>query len=568
MHRAASRRSEASEPDMDGMAESELAKLQRQYRIMEGDRKAYCEESQNIIRKQKAMIEALQAEQTEIKTDLTLAESRQNQIKDGDNTHSLKDLVESKDSYEDLIAEEKQTIAELDAKIRAMERKIKQQHKTMGGVHASHQRHTQTQKMIRVLENRLHKATVEFNDMLTENSSLREEIDHLRTERNVFDNLYKKLSKELNEKKKEMGEIIEQSTSAYDARDEAQAKMMGLKDRSEKDLSQYNMELKELMRIIDHDAKLKQFMTMKTQERAEMQEEEELRGKKKEEEKPVGGEETVETYEAAFTRIKEVTGEEDIDTLVKKFIATEDKNFALFNYVNELNNEVELLQDQIQEIKDEIAKFKAQGIEMEKQRKEIMKDLEAKATSSTQQADQHEAQQKSTNKILEQLKAAVESVFTKINCDRSVITDMLGGSEGVTETNMMQYLGLIEQKTNDLLQMQAFLELKEAEQKGEESARPATTTLAIGPSVPPIPATMLNIAAPSTGDDYESESEEDDNGDYNRPLSQDELKAKVMRSIAKKEQAPKKRASSPTGDKHDKPRPGSKQEKMKKPTKR
>ena len=60
MQRAVSRRSESSEQEMDGIAEAELAKLQRQYRIMEGDRKAYCEESQNVIRKQRAQIAALQ----------------------------------------------------------------------------------------------------------------------------------------------------------------------------------------------------------------------------------------------------------------------------------------------------------------------------------------------------------------------------------------------------------------------------------------------------------------------------------------------------------------------------
>lgn len=33
-------------------AEQELAKLQRQYRIIEGDRRAYSEETQNQIRRQ------------------------------------------------------------------------------------------------------------------------------------------------------------------------------------------------------------------------------------------------------------------------------------------------------------------------------------------------------------------------------------------------------------------------------------------------------------------------------------------------------------------------------------
>ena len=61
---------------------------------------------------------------------------------------------------------------------------------------------------------------------------------------------------------------------AYDQRDDAQAKMMALKERNEKDLAQYSNEYKELMRIIDHDAKLKAFMNMKSQERSELEEEE------------------------------------------------------------------------------------------------------------------------------------------------------------------------------------------------------------------------------------------------------------------------------------------------------
>ena len=61
---------------------------------------------------------------------------------------------------------------------------------------------------------------------------------------------------------------------------------------------------------------------------------------------------SLQSYEAAFQTIKEATGIEDIDLLVAKFIEVEDKNFALFNYVNELNNEIELLQEQINEVNE------------------------------------------------------------------------------------------------------------------------------------------------------------------------------------------------------------------------
>lgn len=32
----------------------------------------------------------------------------------------------------------------------------------------------------------------------------------------------------------------------------------------------------------------------------------------------------------------------------------------------------------------------------------------------------------------------MDSLFNKTNCDRSAITDMLGGASGVTDANMMQ----------------------------------------------------------------------------------------------------------------------------------
>ena len=38
----------------------------------------------------------------------------------------------------------------------------------------------------------------------------------------------------------------------------------------------------------------------------------------------------------------------DLDLLVNRFISVEDTNFALFNYVNEQNNEIEKLNDEIQ----------------------------------------------------------------------------------------------------------------------------------------------------------------------------------------------------------------------------
>jgi hypothetical protein len=46
------------------------------------------------------------------------------------------------------------------------------------------------------------------------------------------------------------------------------------------------------------------------------------------------------TFEEILSQIKEFSGEADIDRLAAQFVKQEEENFAVFNYVNELNNEV------------------------------------------------------------------------------------------------------------------------------------------------------------------------------------------------------------------------------------
>ena len=56
--------------------------------------------------------------------------------------------------------------------------------------------------------------------------------------------------------------------------------------------------------------------------------------------------------------------------------------------------------------------------------------------------------------------SGIESLFNKINCDRSAIDEMLGAAKGVTDSNMIQYLGIIEQRTNELLAIQSYVSTK------------------------------------------------------------------------------------------------------------
>lgn len=64
-------------------------------------------------------------------------------------------------------------------------------------------------------------------------------------------------------------EIDWERVSCFLSRDEAQAKMILLKERADKDQQQHNAEMKELLRIIDHERNLREFMGIKGQERVD-----------------------------------------------------------------------------------------------------------------------------------------------------------------------------------------------------------------------------------------------------------------------------------------------------------
>ncbi len=89
------------------------------------------------------------------------------------------------------------------------------------------------------------------------------------------------------------------------------------------------------------------------------------------------------------------------------FYLVEDKNFALFNYVNELNNQIEILQEQIADIKKEIRRFEGQGVELEDKQKRMLEQIQDKRLQATTLAEEYEEKARSSRKILDQCRAGL-----------------------------------------------------------------------------------------------------------------------------------------------------------------
>lgn len=338
-------------------------------------------------------------------------------------------------------------------------------------------------------------------------------------------------------------------------RDKAHTEMQALKQRADKEQAEFEVEYQELGKLIESDRTIKDKQSQNAGALADttcdpdgshrgnlsMSQEASLKRKvargawniAKDKAQMHLSSEKVQSYEEAFQQIQKATGITDIDELVTKFVEGEDKNFSLFNYVNDQNSDIERLEMAISDVKTQIETFKGQGQNTDNQRKKILHDLDNGLLRTEAKADEYEELYQAAMKTINQLKTGIHSIFGRIGCATTSVEEMLG-NQGVTESNMMQYLGIIEQRTSEILQTHALNQTAGGE--GGALLGPGAMTASMrsgGGAAGASGKCKIQVDPPGFHDD--DDDDESDAEDDERPLTIDELKQKTLRVISKKE---------------------------------
>lgn len=561
---------------------ADLAQLQREYRNMEMNRRVYADESHQVMRRQQAVIDKLKKDNDDMKHELLLATRHLTESSAQAQQEQLARVSDQLEGFAKKNGAEAKRLETLTHQIQVMRHKVLHQKKHMGGVNAARENQQMVSKQIRILENRLDKSLVKFNEALAQNKVLREEIDNLRRERVAFDAIYRKLEREHNDKKKQMAATIEVSNLSYEQRDAAQLELRALQEQSRLEAEAHRRALGDLMDKMDEarargeDAFGKRGASPLAGGRmGDLSLEEELEMKKKIQKGTWGvakekvhvqvSIERVQNFEEAFQKIKAATRIDDLEELVAAFIKKEDQNFSLFNYVNEQTNELEKLEEWIAALREEEKKYSDEGsngdVDGGGQHRQLLRELESKLQATEQAADRCEAKCQEAQQIVGAVKGAIQSLFARSGCDAQQMVEMLGDAV-VTEANMMAYLGVIEERANDILHQYAALQLQQQQQQKlarskhtseaydkesqfasnvtghrdpntitESSAVVMQSVLGIGP-VTPMGQDPLQINPPNL-EDYSSEDEDSggDNDDTMHPLTRDELKVRTLKGL-------------------------------------
>lgn len=536
----------------------DVEKLRREYRNMEVNRKNFAEESNALLRKQQQTLDKLRAENEELKIDVATLQARTSMKPLNIYEQSLLDSRMTEiEAYKNKICVEKDKISKLGKKIKALQEEIWNERRMNGGRNASSENQQRIEKQVRILENRLDQALVQFNKSLSNNRKLRQEIDDLRGERAAFDNVYKKLEKALQSRKRQMAQVIEHSNQAYEQRDKLRSEITAIEHIDKKEQEQFERQMHELEKMLEKDMMIAAERRKKVPAMSILEEEDSKAAAEKaakaeailkeKQEAARHRKEKIEHFEEAFRKITSATGISDVDDLVKIFLANDEQNFSMFTYANEQSNEAKKLEEHIQKIRDEQSKHEKENYgEDVSQFEHSLAKLQEKIESIDIQSEKFEAKTSQIQLALTGLQDSIKILLTRLDFHDDSTSDVQ-----VNEGNMLHYLGIIEMRTNEILYSfkQQIVEKNAPPSAIDEITIQQHTTdgdnfqseifLGSGPAQP-MTGVSFNVNPPRLNDYSSDEEASGDDGDgtsLTRPFGIDELKSKAKSRISKHRQS-------------------------------
>eukprot|EP00656_Telonema_subtile_P056652 TRINITY_DN9108_c0_g1_i3.p1 TRINITY_DN9108_c0_g1~~TRINITY_DN9108_c0_g1_i3.p1 ORF type:complete len:573 (-),score=189.83 TRINITY_DN9108_c0_g1_i3:151-1869(-) len=490
----------------------ELEELQRKYKIMMGDRQSFQKHAKPKLRQQNEYLERLKTENEELraKLDAQTATGGSKKRKDPMMTKLNALVVEEEKMYKARNAEAKAS-KELDYQIDFLVRKVLADEGKPKQLQAQ-QKHLQKQLII--LENKLEKATVRYNEALTGNKALRSHIDDLWKEKKIYNEHTERRERLLTEKKQLIANQIDASNQAYELRDRYEHEIELIKQQTVEREHLWEQELKMLDGKLSTFRRVEELLDVQRGDLSKEEEEELHRKRRKElwalsiqKSKVLAKQTLSEQYESMFEKMREATGEADIDVIVDRFLQGEDKTFQLYTYVNNLTTDIETMEEGVREDEKELGHLvddSRRVTSLQKETTKQIKGLEDRLVKTEAAINYYEDLLEPMQSDMDGLLAIVAEMFKQFNCEELGVEELIGMTGVIDENNVVFHLGLIEQRATEIIY--AFLARHNA-----ANAKASTTFLTQAEAAPPEeelqPEPEPEAAAEEEyGDDFEAAS--------------------------------------------------------------
>lgn len=534
------------------------------------------------------------------------------------------------DKYARLLVEQKHRLRQLDDhwkkvldEIKELRSKRGESDQRGGGANAVRSRMADEQREFVKLENRLSACKTRESKMIAYNADLRRRVDELRAHRVLNQTVFEKNQRRLREIQKKMQETFQQSTQIVAERDRILSQANSLSGQNMDEQEAFDHVYQSLASIIRREKQGAELYRKQILEQDPMDYIDEIvRGNMKlEDEQQLKKtlqklnstllldkqnidtiNEKLQEFETTFVALQHEMEVDDYHKIIDVYSKKEEENFALFRYIQNTNNEAEQLEDDKSALEREILMLKSEAQDGNANaRKRMIDDLVATRQNIHKENAEIERLRAAAVREFQPLARIVERLYNALGCNdvmppvagagngldiskrtRKQSEDQLAtmarinsmndllAAQGVTEGNILQFLGIIEQRSNELIEQFSRHVQYASPQHASLGAnlRPSDPTRSVNAVRALLPdysdslkatneETGTSVATSSivaTGDDFnidrhlatnapiaedrpESSRSEDEDGD--RPLTRGELQKQAARSFASLQISPK-----------------------------
>ena len=331
-----------------------------------------------------------------------------------------------------------------------------------------------TQAEIALIEKQLEKAIEKYNVMVNENKKLKEKINTMRKDLSAAYSAYDKMKDIINRKEKEAKKSSESRFVQKKDTEETNIQIHALKAKHDKERNEFGQkinELKEKLKERDEIKKLDErgpaLDLIPTQGKSEKKEYsnpieilnmrlEKWKSSNKEKRKIIEHfMKNSKVIEDAFEQIKEANGTSNIEEIVSTFIKSEEQNNNLYNYVNNLTQELEFLeekkekQEKVLKMKEEIENKKSTNkIEEEENSKKELENLRSSIIHKSQLINKYEE----TFRQIQSPVSEIIDIFNQTNVILTVKSDLkFNEATSFNEQNILGYMAIFEEYLDNLL---------------------------------------------------------------------------------------------------------------------
>jgi len=398
--------------------EEQLEDLQRRFQLLEGERKATYETAKLNIQQNKEIVKQMKEENKNLRSQISQLrnEKPQSTEKQLDEKMSEVQLLQRKfDMLKADTEKKKLAMKELGSKLHELSMDAKLP-KTEDSPQMRH---------IRVLENRLDKAMIKYNEAQSIKRTYEAILKRLKEERQGFDNQLAAIERTLKAKERDYEELLLLSHDAYHAKEMAQAELHRFEQGVMEERNQRDKEVQEkktlVQRRVDMNHRLEQREKMlKKQAELEKQGEKQTRDLN-----TTKGDTTVSndhaaeeeqklmSYERAFTQIKEATGVIDANEVIQKFLTQEDTRKNLLNLTKDNHSTIEKLTEERRRLRLQVddLKFSSGG---SVGRRQQIDDFEKHLAEATEKFERNRMKYERMAQMLIDMKSGIGHLSDKL----------------------------------------------------------------------------------------------------------------------------------------------------------